>query len=116
MTWTFAWIIYIELFQLVVMFVAIHDNPKLKGPINNTHLLNLLPRFKINASYLHLHTPEVFLRHCLTLLRIKLHAHRCHTKVAVPISVQISDVPNWDAEFFFKKNFERSAKLVQEQL
>lgn len=51
---------HIKLFQLIGMFVVIHDNPKLKGPINNTHLLNLLPQFKINASYLHLHTPEVF--------------------------------------------------------
>ena len=37
-------------------------------------------------------------------------------KVAVPISVQISDVPSWDAEIIFFINFERSAKLVQEQL
>ena len=34
--------------------------------------------------------------------RIKQLRH-IYLKVAVPISVQISDVPNWDAEFFFNK-------------
>jgi hypothetical protein len=37
-------------------------------------------------------------------------------KVAGHIPARISDVPSWDAETIFFINFERSTKLVQEQL
>jgi hypothetical protein len=37
-------------------------------------------------------------------------------KVAGHILARISDVPSWDAEAIFFINFERSTKLVQEQL
>jgi hypothetical protein len=51
---------HIKLFQFVVVFVVISVSPNLKGPIKNTHLLDLLPQTKINNFYLHLHTPKVF--------------------------------------------------------
>jgi hypothetical protein len=37
-------------------------------------------------------------------------------KVAGHILARISNVPSWDVETIFFINFERSAKLVQEQL
>ena len=65
-----------------------------------------------NALQLKIHVHVM--RHSANIPASEIETTEAH-KVAVPISVQISDVPSWDAEFFFNK-FERSAKLVQEQL
>ena len=52
----------------------------------------------------------------LTGLKVHQHLLKPATKVAGHIPARISDVSSWDAETIFFINFERSAKLVQEQL
>jgi hypothetical protein len=67
---------HIKLFQFVVVFVVISVSPNLKGPIKNTHLLNLLPQTKIHNFYLHLHTPKVFFANSIDVVEGKINFMR----------------------------------------
>ena len=90
----------------LICYLGPHDIGNHPTPVDTCHPRRLPPS---NGSQ----TPVEY--HVATHFGLLKHS-RVKCKVEGHIPARISDVPSWDVEINFFINFERSAKLVQEQL